>query len=122
MRRYTPTLVPIAAVNFIAHYVVYWLLAGQQTIGTLLDPFDRGWFGATGGWFTFSGATVWWTQVALIVWGHIVAVIEAHRRSLAYHDTPQGALRAQLPLVALMILYTFSGLWVLGQTLSAPEG
>jgi hypothetical protein len=121
VRRYTPTLVPIAAVYFVAHYVLYWLVTGQTTIGTILDPFDRGWFGPTGGWFTLSGSTVWWTQVALIVWGHIVAVIEAHRRSLAYHDRPQDALRAQVPLVALMILYTFSGLWVLGQTLASPE-
>jgi hypothetical protein len=122
MRRYAPTLVPIAAVYFISHYFLYWLIVGQSTIGTILDPLDRGWAGDTGGWFRLSGGEVWWTQVTLIVWGHIVAVIEAHRISAGHHRTPKRALLAQIPLVLLMVAYTYSGLWVLGHTLRAPGG
>lgn len=57
-------------------------------------------------------------QVALIVWGHVVAVIEAHRVSLDMHRRPSAAFVAQTPLVLLMVAYTFAGLWVLGTSLS----
>jgi hypothetical protein len=63
-------------------------------------------------------AVVWYVQAGLIVWGHLVAVLEAHRVSLRAHRTVRAALAAQLPLVALMVGYTFSGLWILGQALA----
>ena len=63
---------------------------------------------------------MWYLQVALIVWGHVVAVFEAHRVALPIHGAPRRAALAQLPLVLLMVGYTFTGLWVLGQVLAAP--
>ena len=42
-RAYAPTLIPIAAVYFAAHYFAYLLLAGQTTLGTLVDPFGHSW-------------------------------------------------------------------------------
>jgi len=68
-------------------------------------------------WVTVPPGVIWASQVALIVWGHVVAVIEAHRIGLRVHTQPRSALAAQLPLVLLMVGYTFSGLWVLGQAL-----
>jgi hypothetical protein len=117
--RYAPTLIPIAAVYFIAHYFLYWLYVGQLTPGTVADPFEREWVPDYGPWTPLSGGAVWWTQVVLIVWGHVVAVIEAHRVSLERHRRRRPALLVQLPLVFLMVGYTFSGLWVLGQALRA---
>jgi hypothetical protein len=54
----------------------------------------------------------------LIVFGHVVAVFDAHRVSLRVHGIAQRAFVAQTPLVLLMVGYTFTGLWVLGQVLS----
>jgi hypothetical protein len=65
-----------------------------------------------------SAGVIWTVQVALIVWGHVVAVIEAHRVSLSVQRQPRTALAAQTPLVLLMVSYTFAGLWVLGKSLS----
>jgi hypothetical protein len=117
-QRYAPSLIPIAAAYFVAHYFLYWLYLGQLTPGTLADPFEKEWVPDYKPWQPLSGAGVWWIQVALIVFGHVVAVVEAHRISMTVQRRPRSALVAQAPLVILMVAYTFSGLWVLGQSLS----
>jgi hypothetical protein len=118
-RRYAPTLVPIAAVYFIAHYFLYWFYVGQLTPGTVADPLEHEWVPDYAAWTPLDGAAVWWIEVVLIVWGHIAAVVEAHRVAVARHGSARRALLVQLPLVLLMVAYTFSGLWVLGQALRA---
>lgn len=40
-QRYAPTLIPIAAVYFIAHYVVYWFQVGQISLGNFADPLEH---------------------------------------------------------------------------------
>jgi hypothetical protein len=116
-RRYAPTLIPIAAVYFTAHYLLYLFYIGQLTPIVALDPFERGWFPEYRPWTGVPGAIVWSLQAGLIVFGHVVAVVQAHRVALRHHPSRRQALIAQLPLVALMVAYTFIGLWVLGQAL-----
>ncbi|HSC74562.1 MAG TPA: hypothetical protein VLB89_10365 [Gaiellaceae bacterium] len=117
-QRYAPTLIPIAAVYFIAHYFVYWFQVGQISLGNFADPFEREWVPDYNVWVTIPPGVIWAVQVALIVWGHVVAVIEAHRVSLDMHRRAGAAFLAQTPLVLLMVAYTFAGLWVLGTSLS----
>jgi hypothetical protein len=117
--RYAPSLIPIAAVYFISHYFLYWIYLGQLTPGTVADPFEKEWVPDYQPWSPLPGWAVWWLQVSLILWGHVVAVVEAHRIAATQHRSMRRALIAQLPLVALMVAYTFSGLWVLGQQLRA---
>jgi hypothetical protein len=120
-RRYAPTLIPIAAVYFISHYFLYLIYAGQFTFAAVFDPFGREWVpDVEKPWKGVPGELVWYLQVALIVWGHVVAVFEAHRVARPVHGAPRRAALAQLPLVLLMVGYTFTGLWVLGQVLAAP--
>jgi hypothetical protein len=119
-RRYAPTLIPIAAVYFVSHYFLYLVYASQFTWAAVADPFGREWVPDASPWTGVPGSVVWYIQVALIVWGHVVAVFEAHRVSLVAHGRARGAIVAQLPLVLLMVGYTFTGLWVLGQVLAAP--
>ena len=116
---FAPTLIPIAAVYFTAHYFAYLLIAGQATLGVIIDPFGLSWNPLGWGEYALSkgvapAGTVWAVQVILIVWGHVAAVFAAHR--LALRDSTRGhALVAQAPLVGLMVLYTVAGLWVLAQ-------
>jgi len=126
-RRYAPTLAPIAAVYFVAHYFTYLLIAGQATVGVLVDPFGHSWNPAGLGEYPLRkgfllASAVWWAQVALIVWGHVVAVFAAHRVALRRHATPVRALALQAPLVLLMVGYTVAGLWVLAQQIKAGGG
>ena len=90
----------------------------------LVDPFARDWNPWGLGEYPFHkafllAAAVWWTQVALIVWGHVGGVFSAHRVSLREGRTGRRALVAQAPLVVLMVCYTMAGLWVLAQQLGA---
>ena len=122
-RALAATLIPIAAVYFAAHYFSYLLIAGQATLGVIVDPFGHSW--NPFGWGEYSidtrivpAGVVWALQILLIVWGHVAAVFAAHR--LALRGSTRGrALVAQLPLVTLMVGYTVAGLWVLAQQLRA---
>ena len=122
-REVAPTLVPIAAVYFAAHYFAYLLIAGQYTLGVLVDPFAQSWnpwgLGEYEIWKGIAPAWLtWWVQVLLIVWGHVAAVFAAHRLALR-RFAPGRALLAQAPLVLLMVGYTVAGLWVLAQQIKA---
>lgn len=113
------TLIPISGVYFAAHYFSYLLIAGQATLGVVVDPFGRSWNPLGWGEYPLStsvvpAGVVWWLQILLIVFGHVVAVFAAHR--LAVRGAKPGrALLAQVPLVGLMVGYTVAGLWVLAQ-------
>ncbi|MGZ4334334.1 MAG: hypothetical protein ACXVRJ_08705 [Gaiellaceae bacterium] len=117
------TLIPIASVYFTAHYFAYLLIAGENTVAVVVDPFGHSWnplgWGEYGIWKGIAPAgAVWWIQVVLIVFGHVVAVFAAHR--LALRASTRGrAIVAQLPLVGLMVAYTVAGLWVLAQQIKA---
>ncbi|HYM64732.1 MAG TPA: hypothetical protein VES61_08635 [Gaiellaceae bacterium] len=54
-------------------------------------------------------------QVAALVGGHVLGLVLAHDRALTVAASPERAVKAQLPLLALMVLYTVSGLWLLSQ-------
>jgi len=58
---------------------------------------------------------VWYSQVALIVAGHVIAVYLAHSISLRLLRDPVHAFRSQLPMLVLMVLYTITSLWILAQ-------
>lgn len=117
--RYAPSLIPIAAAYFIAHYALYLFYVGQLTPRVVLDPAGSGWIPEYRPWVGIPGSAVWAFQLVAIVIGHVVAVVAAHRVAKPFHGRAREVLVAQLPLLALMVLYTFSGLWVLGQALQS---
>ena len=117
---YAFSLVPIAIAYQVAHYYTYLLVQGQMMISLVSDPLGWGWnlfgtadfeprYGILGAGF------VWYSQVALIVAGHVIAVYLAHSISLRLLRDPGRALRSQLPMLVLMVLYTMTSLWILAQ-------
>lgn len=114
-QRFAHTLVPIALAYAFAHYFTLILFEGQQIIAAASDPFGLGWdlFG-TAGWRTVFLVTtsdpIWYTQVASIVGGHVLAVVLAHDRALA--DFGSGGVRTQYAMLVLMIVLTCLGLLV----------
>ncbi len=118
-RWFVVTLGPIAVAYHFAHYLSYLLLAGQLVIPLVSDPLGLGWdlFGTVlyrldiG---IIDAKTVWYVAIGAIVIGHVIAVSLAH--ALAYRlFPPRAALLSQLPMLALMVLYTMSSLWILAQ-------
>jgi hypothetical protein len=117
------TLVPIAIAYHLAHYLVYLLVQGQYVVPLLSDPFGYGWnlFG-TAGYRVDIGMVgarfAWYTAVTAIVLGHIVAVFLAHARAMRVFETRSVALRFQVPLTALMVVYTFVSLSILAEPIT----
>src|SRR5215210_6080727 len=117
---YVYSLVPIAIAYLLAHYYTLLLVQGQAIIALLSDPFGWGWdlFGTAdyGINAALIGAdTVRYSQVLLIVAGHVVAVYLAHVASLRVVRSPRLQTRMQYPMVALMMCYTVFSLWILSQ-------
>jgi hypothetical protein len=117
---YAFSLVPIAIAYQAAHYYTYLLVQGQMIVSLVSDPLGWGWnlfgtadfeprYGIVGAGF------VWYSQVALIVAGHVIAVYLAHSISLRLLRDPGRALKSQLPMLVLMVLYTMTSLWILAQ-------
>lgn len=114
------SLVPIAVAYHLAHYYSLLLTAGQFLVPLASDPFGWGWnlFG-TGGYkvdLTVVSPTVYWyASVALIVIGHVLAVLVAHIEALRRFGSHRAAWRSQLPMMALMVAYTSLSLWIMAQ-------
>ncbi len=124
--RFAPTLLPIALVYHVTHYYTLLFTQGSLLPWLLADPLGTGsewawaWLGQPQGFIPDAGV-VWHTQVALILLGHIVSVVLAHRVALEVFITRRAATLSQLPMLLLMMLYTGSGLWILAQPLN-PSG
>ena len=118
--RFALTLIPIAIGYHVAHYLPFLLIQGQYIIPLLSDPFGFSWniFGTTG--YRVDIALVgarfeWYAAVSAILVGHIAAVYLAHFRAMQLFGRRAPALRSQVPLTALMVVYTFVSLSILAE-------
>jgi hypothetical protein len=114
------SLVPIAFVYALAHYFSLLVLQGQFTARLASDPFGWEWdlFGTsdvTPDLGILTPNSIWYTQVAALVAGHVVALTVAHDRAISLTRSGAHAVVSQLPMLLLMVVYTLTGLWLLSQ-------
>ena len=115
-RRFVASLVPIAAGYHLAHFLGYFLTFVPTVEVLVLDPFTPpqtvpfavlpDWFGSLG--------------LAFVVLGHLLAIWVAH--SIAF-ETFTGRLqpiRSQYPFAIVMVFYTMTSMWLLGQPYVTP--
>lgn len=120
LRSFVLTLVPIAIAYHVAHYFSLFFLGGQYFIPLLSDPLGRGWnlFG-TAGYAIDTGLVTprlqWGVAVVAVVLGHVCAIYLSHVTALRLFTDRRAALRSQVPMVALMVVYTMLSLWILSQ-------
>ena len=121
------SMLPIAFVYHIAHYLTAFMVNIQHTVAAISDPFATGAdllglepFYVTTGFFNHLDTVrlIWLTQAGVVVLGHVWSVLLAHRIALDLTPDPRRAALATLPLSLLMIAYTMFGLWLL----AAPKG
>ncbi len=96
------------------------VIQGQFIIPLVSDPFGFGWdlFGSADYRVNIgiiNAKFVWFTSVAAIVLGHIIAVYIAHVISLRTVSNHSSALRGQYPMLLLMVSYTVTSLWIIAQ-------
>ncbi|MCP9486739.1 MAG: hypothetical protein MSC30_12825 [Gaiellaceae bacterium MAG52_C11] len=113
------SLVPIALVYAVAHYLTLLVVQGQFALPLASDPFGYGWdlLGAADfapNLAPLSPNAVWYVQVGALVAGHVAGLAIAHDRAVSLFP-PRSALRSQYALLALMVAYTVGGLWLLSQ-------
>jgi hypothetical protein len=56
---------------------------------------------------------IWTVEVVAIVLGHVFGIVLAHALVQRHFGPGRNAIASELPLAALMVLYTFFGLWLL---------
>lgn len=113
-RAFAPTVLPIAAAYDVAHNYPYvirntarLLEISAQRIGiglASLDPLT---------WLSLPA--FWGSQVVLIVVGHVVAVVAAHRVAVERYSSLSAARWGHFPLLVSMIGYTVLSLWIISQ-------
>jgi hypothetical protein len=110
------SLVPIVVGYVFAHYLTYLVEKGQSAFFALLDPLGRGWtpLGDPSVAYVLSEhtSTLAAVKVSCVVAGHVVAVVAAHDRALALLPRAHR-LSGQLAMLVLMVVYTFTGLYLL---------
>ena len=114
------SLVPIALVYAVAHYFSLFVIQGQFAVPLLSDPFGKGWdlFGTAGvqpNLAALTPNTVWYVQAGALVLGHVAGLVVAHDRAVALFEDRDDALRSQYAMLALMVVYTVGGLWLLSR-------
>ena len=111
------SLVPVALVYAVAHYFTYFLGQGQYAVVLASDPFGYGWDVLGTADYTpritlFSPNNVWYIQVGILVAGHVAGLAVAHDRAVSV-VSERDALRSQYAMLALMVVYTLAGMWLL---------
>jgi hypothetical protein len=119
-RAFVHSLIPIAMVYVAAHYLTFFIFEGQQIFALASDPFGKGWnlFGTAGDAINFgliSQNQTWYLQVAVVVAGHVAALVLAHERALILYDKPKLAVRSQYWMLGVMVGFTSMALWLLAQ-------
>lgn len=112
-------LVPIAFVYAVAHYFTSLIRDGQYAIPLASDPFGYGWdllgtVDYSPSIMPFAPNTVWYVQLGALVGGHVAGLAVAHDRAVTTLGE-RDALRSQYAMLALMVVYTVGGLWLLSQ-------
>jgi len=112
------SLVPIAFAYVVAHYFSLAVLQGQYMAPLVSNPFGFGWdlFGTAGvrpNLGVLAPKTVWYVQVGALVVGHVAGLAFAHDRAVELFESPRKAAVSQYAMLALMVVYTLGGLWLL---------
>jgi hypothetical protein len=117
---FVASLIPIALAYSVAHYFTLLVNQGQFALPLSSDPFGKGWdlFGTSDfqpSLFNSPNA-IWYVQVGVLVVGHVLGLMLAHDRAVALWGSARTAVRTQYAMLALMVLYTCTGLWLLSAT------
>lgn len=114
---FASSLLPIAAGYLIAHYWSLWVWEGTNGLVKMSDPLGTGadllgTAGLTPPSALIAPGFVAGVQVVSIVTGHVLGVVLAHERAVSLFPR-RAAVVGQLPLLAVMVVYTVGGLSLL---------
>jgi hypothetical protein len=114
------SLIPIALAYVVAHYFSFFVRELQYLAPFASDPFGFGWdlFGTadvTPRINVLAPKTIWYAQVTALVIGHVAGLVLAHDKAVELFESPRKAAISQYAMLALMVVYTVAGLWLLSR-------
>lgn len=116
--RMAHSMLPIIVGYMVAHYLTLLVETGQLTLILASDPLGNGMnlFGTADRqvniWLSLHPTFLATVKVLAIVTGHVLGVIAAHDRAISLLPSRSHST-AQLPLLLVMVAYTFTGLYLL---------
>lgn len=116
------SLAPIGVAYVLAHNAALFVVTLPLWLRSLADPLALGWR-LPGGLFSEfdpSPALVWFLEVGLVVGGHIIGVVMAHRLEHRFVKSDRASVLSQIPFTVLMSLYTVGTLWLLSLAVVVP--
>jgi hypothetical protein len=124
VRAFAHTLIPIAAGYLVAHYFSLLAYNGQDLWRLASDPLGNGsdLFGGAGSGIDYgvvSATGIWYVQVGALVVGHVGALVLAHDRALEVYGSAGRAIRSQVVMLVVMVIFTCLGLLLLSAALNA---
>ncbi|MCB9594395.1 MAG: 4Fe-4S binding protein [Sandaracinaceae bacterium] len=111
---YSFALLPVALFYHLAHNLMHLLMEGRHVVPLLSDPLGQGadLFGtaSTRVGALLSDEGLWAAQVGLVLVGHVIGILVAHRVGHRLFAEPSNATRSLLPMFAMMVLVSAAGL------------
>ncbi len=123
---YSFSLLPVALFYHLAHNAMHLFAEGPAIVSAVSDPMGTGadYFG-TASWHVgglLSDQTIWYLQIALIIFGHLVGIVVAHRISRRLFADKRMATRSLLPMLAVMVMVSVAGLTLMALDMNMRIG
>jgi hypothetical protein len=123
-KRFAHTLIPIAAGYLVAHYFSLLAYNGQALWSLASDPLGDGsdLFGGAGASIDYSvvsATAIAYVQLGSLVAGHLAALVLAHDRALTVYGSARAAIRSQVVMLVVMVVFTVLGIALLSEALDA---
>lgn len=109
-----PTLLPIAAAYEVAHSYP-WVIENLGQLAAVVLGYASTSPPSVDPLWWLSLPAFWASQVALIVGGHVIAVVAAHHVAARRYETRGTVARAHAPVTVLMVGYTVLSLWIVSR-------
>lgn len=124
---YAWSVLPVALFYHLAHNAMHLLHEGGDIVPKVSDPLGDGsnYFGTAelviGPLLGMEGT--WYVQVALVLVGHLVGVVVAHRISRRiFGNNKAAAVRSLVPMLIMMVALSVGGLWLMSLDMNMRMG
>ena len=108
-RRYAWSLIPIGIAYVLAHNIPLLIIGIPELLDRIFDTLGVDLFSR----YTPSPRLVWFIEIVVVVGGHVLGVLAAHRAGVRMTDSHAAAVKSHTALTILMSLFTVSTLWLL---------
>lgn len=108
-RRFAWSLIPIGIAYVLAHNIPLLIIGIPELLDRIVDALGVDLFTR----YEPSPRLVWIIEILVVVGGHVLGVLSAHRIGLRLTGSNGDAVKSHVALTVLMSLFTVSTLWLL---------